>query len=221
MRGLFMLLDLDRNSLIKFSLRLFGSWAVVTIILVVFGNALISLFLPLFGNVIKVVYPNLEISMQLLEGSYGGTIQSSYLSTGLFQTPSGLEMPAGQKFTAGIDVLHALVPLAIYAIAWSLLPSRSVVVRALFTTFGIPLFFVVLVLSVPFLLIGHFEIFLYQVDKGQGASIEPGSLIDWMIFLEGGGLWLLPLFAVFQCILFTRVTLHQAERVFGVASYSV
>ena len=217
MRGLFMLLDLDRDSLIKFSLRLFGSWAVAAIISVVFGKTLISLFLPLFSNVIKVVYPNLEISMQLLEGSQGWAIQSSYLSTGLFQTPSGLKMPAGQKVNAGIDVLHALVPLAIYAIAWSLLPSKSVVERALYTTFGIPLFFVVLVLSVPFLLMGHFEMFLYQVDQGQGASIEPSGLIDWMVFLEGGGLWVLPLFAVFQCVLFTKITLYQVGKVFDVA----
>lgn len=113
--------------------------------------------------------------------------------------PPGREAPP-----ASITVMHSMVPVVILltvVVAW---PATTRTRFALRLAAALAAVLVVQLLVTPPHLAGNFEVGLQtQIARMGGERAEP-FVIRWMLFMEGGGRWVLPLVAGIVCILVTE-----------------
>lgn len=108
--------------------------------------------------------------------------------------------PKGTVLRAAGTLVHALTPLVIL---FSLLLAWPGSLRALIlrTLLSLPASLIILSLSLPFLLVGHIQSSLFNALQNVAQREMPMPLIlHWVMFMEMGGLWLMPLVLAISCI---------------------
>jgi hypothetical protein len=109
-------------------------------------------------------------------------------------------IPPGSLLSSGTHVVHTMVPIVILfsvLIAW---PVRRIRQRVILLVLGLPTLLLVLGLTTPQLLAARVEMKIIEYKLQEGIISPEPFLIQWMIFLETGGRWLLPLVGAVACV---------------------
>lgn len=175
------------------ALRLCAGWLLFAAFGYWQGDALLRLATPLLTAAVHVIAPELTSQVRLIDA--GATPE--LLLDATVARPVVLDaahiVPTGQPLPARANGVHALVPLVILCSALVALPLRGWREWRMLALLAIPLGGIVLVATTPFQLVGLIELAIHEHALALGiARSEPWSL-RWMLFLEGGGRWALPI----------------------------
>jgi len=184
------------------------AWAILTVAGLFWGRGLVELLAPL-----------LSIVADAIDSAYLPILDVRDMTDGLqlFMTAhvlhplwvhDGLTLNPGATMTAGVSVLHILVPLVIQFTALWAWPASGWRERLLFVASGLPMALLVLSLTIPFLLAGKIDMLLIDYAAQGGEIRNHTLLLNWMIFGESGAIWLIPLIAATLCVTAVR----SAER---------
>lgn len=103
----------------------------------------------------------------------------------------------GSDLTAGAHTFHALLPavwLFSLLLAW---PVERLGERTLLLLAGLPLSWLLLAITLPFQLAGMIEVMFQQYAAQYGVSRPKPWLLNWLIFFELGGDWVVPFLLAF------------------------
>lgn len=120
----------------------------------------------------------------------------------------GRIIPVGQPLPAQSNVIHAMVPVVIFFSVLMAVLVGNWRQRVLGMACGLPFALILLLLTVPFQLVGLIEISIQQLAASLGLPRPMPLTLRWMILMEGGGRWALPIAAAVACAVVAR----NAER---------
>lgn len=194
---------MNRAEVTRFALRVALAWSLLTVA-GMFGAAAL----------IKLLVPFLTLINEILAGDYTPLLDLRTVDdevqltlTAYFNLPvyvhSGLTLQPGAKITAETGVLHCLVPLTLLFTALSAWPAPTPSARVRYLGGGMLMAFPVLALTIPIVLAGKVEMLLVG-HAAQAGEVYPHTfLLDWMLFNESGGIWLIPLVGAVLCAVLT------------------
>jgi hypothetical protein len=117
---------------------------------------------------------------------------------------AGQYIPPGTELKSSVHLLHALVPLVIEMSILLVWPVQRRSQRCLLIALGLLTAVLVVMATVPAQLLGKLEISFQDVAlTGQNPRLVPW-FVDWMVFCEMGGRWLLGIAAAWLCIQLQR-----------------
>ncbi len=196
------------------SRRLIIVWVCLSMLSLLLGDRLMRPVLPLVSSVISSIQsdyrPKLEINK-----SHPDLIHMQATTRHIIPSIAAI----GAKLTAGAHISHALVPWVILfsvLIAWPVECFRQ---RILLLMLGFLLSMLVVALTIPFQLAGSIEMMFQRYAQQYGVNREKPFLLTWMLFLEVGGRWLLPIMlAIGTCLSLQSMkrnpkkSMHQKKR---------
>lgn len=186
------------------ALRLCVAWLACSILGYLFGDSLLRAATPLLTAAVHRIAPEFQSRVSLVDDGRGGmqllldarTVQPLRLGEGLI-------IPGGQALPSRANGVHVLVPFVILLSALFALPARDWRERALLSAAALPLGIAVLLATTPFQLVGLIEMALQDHAIAQGVARPTPWNLHWMMFLESGGRWVLPL--VFAAVAYAAV----------------
>lgn len=175
-------------------------WVLVAVFFYYCGATLLQLVLPWLQWIANVLSVNYHAELGLGSGDKGTVINIvAQVTEDIYQYNIPIA-PKGAELTGAGTLVHALTPLVILftlIIAW---PGslRAVLARMLV---GVPIGLAVLSCSLPFLLVSHIdEIFYTALQNVAKKPMPQPAIISWVMFMEMGGIWLLPLIGALGCV---------------------
>ena len=185
--------------LFEVGLRLVIAWLVLSLIGFVCREQLAAHCLPLIHGALAVIAPQFSGSLSLLsENDQSQILFDAHVGLPI-AVGAELVIPFGQALPASTSVIHALVPFVLLfsvMLAW---PLRGWKASVALMTLAIPTATLLLVLTTPFQLLGLIEVAIQSYANAQHAGRSEPFSLSWMLFLEGGGLWVLPLVLATVC----------------------
>lgn len=193
-----------RSAWVVLALRGLSAWVVLVALGYVAGPALTERLLPAYEAVTELLLTDFAAGLSL--GEIEGTrhIRLNATVTQPIVLTERVTVPVGREVPASITVLHSMVPAVILltvVLAW---PAASPVRFAL--RLALALLAVALTLSVinPIHLAGNLERGLQSAILQLGGERGTPWVLKGMVFMEGGGRWVLPLVAGVMCVLATE-----------------
>jgi len=180
------------------------AWAVFGALGYFLGPSLSKLLFPAYEMVAEAFLPNFAVTLSIRELNGTQHIHMDAIVTKPLVLTPKVTVPLGREVPASITVLHSMVPSVILLallVAW---PAQSL--GRLFIRILIGLVSVVLVqLAInPAHLAGNLERGIQSAVGQLGGEPSVPFVLRWMLFMEGGGRWVLPLVAAVSCILVTE-----------------
>jgi len=191
-------------NLYNLSLRLFLAWLLLSIAGYYGGQQLVSFLLPFFSDVINTISHDYSHVLKIGENKGQATIEIAAMITNRIKATDTIVLSAGQTITASIHVFHVLVPLVILftlVIAWPVQKLRD---RIQILFLALPVTTIILWLTTPMLLAGHIEKKIMLLIQNVGGVPKEPFLLNWVIFSEMGGNWLLPVIGAATCIFMSK-----------------
>ena len=189
------------RTLLRLSLRVLIVWMVLATALLAGGRVLLGMLLPLFSTFIDMMQPDFAPTLEMASDANGWSMRLRPLITkAIALGPHSFISPGTRLEWFSTSVNHTLVPILLFLTAllsWPITGVRECCARLLA---GIPVLIVVLLLSAPILLIGRVQMWLAQLAMRNGAAFHEPASVTFMIFMESGGCWLVPLVAATVCI---------------------
>jgi len=170
------------------SWRLILAWLILSIFVLLQGERLIRPVLPFASAVVETIQSDYRATLKI-SNDQPGLIQMQATTRRVIPSIAG----RGAKLTAGVHVSHALVPLVLlfsFLFSW---PVEKHQERLILLILGIPLSFILIALTLPFQLAGSLENMFQGYAQQYDVNREKPLLLTWMLFLEVGGRWLLPI----------------------------
>jgi hypothetical protein len=189
------------QSALRLSLRVLLTWAGLAVVLLIGGRVLLTAMLPLFNVFIDLMQPDFVPSLEIARDADGWVVRLRPLIAKAIAVGPGTIIPPGTRldwFSTSLD--HTLVPILLFFTALLSWPTTSAREWGLRVLTGLPALLVVLLLSAPILLIGRVQMWLTELAVRNGAPFHEPAWVTFMIFMESGGRWLLPLVAAVACI---------------------
>lgn len=191
-----------------FAVRLLLGWVLVSAAGFIFSREAVSPFLPYFSFVIHEVQhdflPTLDIT------GHGGQIELRMSALAIRDIPlnSDRHIPALSRIDyTTTNLTHVLVPAVLLLsalVAWPVKNFHEIFYRIVF---GVGALVIVMGLTTPLFLAGRFEMWLSDT----GAPSVSTWLVDWVIFTEGGGRWLLPIVAAVAAVSLARFLVQPRD----------
>lgn len=189
----------DSKQLLKLVGKLFATWALLSALGALYGQQLVNHSLPLMQgfaqNITDDFYVNLgwqkENSRMLMINANFGIPKTSIRALGI---------NPGATVSAGTNVEHILVPLVLLftvVICWPVTRWKH---RGVLLLLSLPAALLSLVLTTPYLLVGKVEGLLQDQAQQVGVIRDKPLYLDWMLFTEVGGRWLLPICLGLICV---------------------
>ncbi|MEM7466407.1 MAG: hypothetical protein AAF387_05920 [Pseudomonadota bacterium] len=189
----------DSKQLLKLSGKIVLAWLVLSLLGIVCGKAIVESTFPLMRgfaqNITDDFYVNFaweepDSRMLLIDANFGVAKPSI----------KALGINSGASITAGTNVEHILVPLVLLFIVVICWPVSSWKQRGTLLLLSLPAGVLTLLLTTPFLLVGKVETFLQEYASKAKVVREKPLYLDWMLFTEVGGRWLLPICLGMLCV---------------------
>jgi hypothetical protein len=202
---------MNRRELISLTLKGLLAWLVLSGLVWYFGEWLGKGLFPLLKAVIMTMNSEMSPSLKLVKP----TAQLDYaleLSVWLLR-PVYLNaaqfIPPGTELKSSAHLLHALVPLIIEMSILLVWPVQRWWQRCLLIALGLLTAVLVILAVLPAQLLGKLEISFQEVAlTGKNPRPVPW-FVDWMVFCEMGGRWLLAIAAAWLCIQVQRGLLRD------------
>jgi len=122
---------------------------------------------------------------------------------------ANLGIPPGTELNSSAHLLHALVPLVIEGSILLVWPVQRYSQRLLLIAMGILTAILVVMVTLPAQLLGTLEISFQEVALTGEKPRSVPWFVDWMVFCEMGGRWLLGVVAAWLCIQLQRGLLRR------------
>ncbi|HMW47976.1 MAG TPA: hypothetical protein PKD17_05695 [Cellvibrionaceae bacterium] len=184
--------------------RLMAAWLVMAVVFYSGGAFLLQQALPLVQWIANSLSDNYTAQLSLGSSEQGAIIQiAATVSRNIYYATLPIA-PKGAVLTGAGTLVHTLTPLVILfslLIAWPC-PWR---VLALRLVIGALLGLLIILGTLPFLLISHIEGTLHAaVQQFLPNPVPMPKVFYWVMFVEMGGLWLLPILAAMGSIALTQ-----------------
>jgi hypothetical protein len=156
--------------------------------------------LPFFTTIIDKISPDYSPVLNIAMHEQAYSIDLLANITRPIRLSGEKFLPPGTLLTAGSHVIHTMVPMVILftvLIAW---PVKRIKERVIVLLLGLPMVYIVLGLTTPQLLAGRIAIKIFEYKAREGIVPPEPFIIQWMIFVESGGRWLLPLAGAISCV---------------------
>jgi hypothetical protein len=198
---------MNQRDLIFLILKGLLVWLVLSGFVWYFGEWLVSVLFPLLKAVMRMMMPELAPSLRLVKSAQSQLDYSIELSVSVLR-PIYLNtvqnIPKTTNLVLAGNLLHILVPLVIEGTILLVWPVQRWSQRFLLITFGLLSAVLVVLVTLPALLLGNLEISLQDIAlTGQNPRSVPW-FVDWLVFCEMGGRWLLGIVAAWLCIRLQR-----------------
>lgn len=189
-------------------IRLAASWLLLCAAGYFFGAQIVLACLPLFEVVISAVQSDFAPALDVVGSRAGAELRMSAIL--LRNVPLDhmryLETASHIDYTT-MELFHVLVPAVLLLGVLGAWPSRTpkeLVMRALF---GVPALVGVLGVTTALTLAGRFKMWLVEATAGSPVPMHEDWLVQWVLFNELGGRWLIPIAVGIAC-----VEVRQPER---------
>lgn len=198
--------------LTQLSLRLIVAWLLVSIFFFVSGEWVVRALLPYLTAVTNMLAHNYTTELSISNNSTGKIIAIVATAT---EDVYRLEIPIapiGTRINGSGTLMHALVPIVIL---YTILIAWPAALTKLFThiVLGVPATLCMLALTTPMLLLSHIEqVFHTAAQNYAGKELPLPFMMNWVVFMELGGMWLLPMVFSFLCIKLSAFFVFGAKR---------
>jgi hypothetical protein len=203
---------MNRRDLVYLILKGFLAWLVLSGLAGYFGEWLVKGLFPLLKAVMMTMTPELAPSMKLVKLAQSELEYSVELSAWVLRPiylNAGQYIPPGTDLKSSAHLLHVLVPLVIEGTILLVWPVQNWSQRFLLIALGLLTAVLVVTATLPAHLLGKLEIYFQDVAlTGQNPRPVPW-FVDWMVFCEMGGRWLLGIAAAWLCIQLKRGLLRS------------
>jgi hypothetical protein len=198
---------MNRVELIRLLLKGLSVWLLISGLFWWLGDCLLQALLPLFEAVVSQLSREISPAIKLmpsLESVGDSTINlSAWVLSPIYLNEQQF-IPPGTELTSSAHLLHALVPVVIELAIVMVWPVSAWSQRFLLIGLGFFTALLVILATIPTLLLGHLEVTFQEVAQtGNRPRLVPWFL-DWMIFCELGGSWLLAILGAWLCIQIQR-----------------
>lgn len=195
---------MDAKTVLHFSAKLFFYWLTISILLFFYGKPVLSSLLPLLST----TFNNIADSYQGMLTIGESDLKTKHLAVQVNVTLvkdvyiQGIPVaPAGYRLASATDFIHNLVPVVIFYTLILSFPMKLVWSRFMAIALSVPLMLIVLVATIPTLLAGHIEAQLFQAAQNVAKKeLNEPFIMDWVVFIETGGRWLIPLVLALICV---------------------
>lgn len=188
-------------------LKGFLAWLMLSGLVLYGGEWLVKVLFPLIRAVMMTMTQEMAISLKLVKSPQSQfdysielvawVLRPIYLNTEKY-------IPPKTDLESSVHLLHALVPIVIEATILLVWPVQHWRQRVLLLVLGLPTAVLVLMATLPAQLLGSLELSI-QVTALTGNNPRSSPwFLDWMVFCELGGRWLLGIAAAWLCIQLQR-----------------
>ncbi|HUK63813.1 MAG TPA: hypothetical protein VLV15_10770 [Dongiaceae bacterium] len=189
------------RSTAELAARLLLAWLAVSVLAGLAGHHLIAALLPVFTFVVKAASPELVPRLDIAVRNHEYMLELSFWTTRPIPLGDHMVLAAFSRFeNAATHVSHTLAPATILLVPVLAWPARTLAEWSVRTVLALPLLLLLLAVTAPLLLSGRVELTLLEMQARYGASPAAPLLVAWVIFLESGGRWLLPIVGAASCI---------------------
>jgi hypothetical protein len=185
----------------RLAVRFFVIWAILALVLLIFGAKAIGALLPLLASTIDILQRDFVVTLQISHDSGEWMLRMQPLVVSRLELTTNWIIPPGAQlgwFSVHLD--HILVPALLFLTVlggWPVTGRREAGVRVML---GVPTLLVGLTIITSVHLIALVQMFLVNSGMKHGATFNEPWVVTGMIFLESGGRWLLPLVAAAGCV---------------------
>lgn len=194
---------MTRRDLFFLSLKGLLAWLVLSCLVWYFKEQLINGLLPLIKAVAILISPDLSPSFKLVKSAHSSLDYSIELTAWVLHPiylNASHSIPAKTELKSIADLLHVMVPLVIEGSILLVWPVQRWPQRGLLLALGMPTAVLVVMATLPTQLLGNLEL-SFQDIASAGEILRPIPwFVDWMVFCELGGRWLLGIAASWICI---------------------
>lgn len=188
------------ESILMLTLRVLGIWLLLSLLMLVFGEALLALLLPYFTFLMNLWADSYSSVLTITSIDTARVIQVTSTITQAVYIDTIPVAPPGHQLYAATNVVHSYVPIVILFTALAAWQVRSKQERLYAFMFAVPVLLIILGLMVPPLLLGHIESTLLNAAQNVSErSLTPPYVMQWVIFSETGGRWLFPIVGALLC----------------------
>ncbi|MCG8668317.1 MAG: hypothetical protein MI867_02805 [Pseudomonadales bacterium] len=201
---------LANRTFLMLALRSFAIWLVVSLAMFIAPTDFFEWLTPFLEWSFNLLANDLQSNFSVTNRDGKLTLQVTAMLLQDLYIETIPVAPAGYRFHAATELIHNLVPVVIMLTGLLSWPLRSLKERLLYLSLGLPALFIVIALTVPTLLLGHVQaIALSAAENMAQIEITKPFIMQWVIFLEVGGRWLLPIVALAICLALLNVFRKQ------------
>lgn len=202
---------MTRRELFVLTLKGMLAWLALSGLVLFFGENLITGLFPLLKAGMISIAPDLSPSLHIVKSAQSQLDYSIELSAWVLR-PIYLNashyIPPRTELKSSAHLLHSFVPLVIEGSILLVWPVRHWRQRLWLLGSGLLAAALVILATLPALLLGHLEISFQDIaESGSNPRVVPW-FVDWMVFCEMGGRWLLGIAAAWLCIQIQRALLR-------------
>lgn len=202
---------MNRRELFHLTLKGLLAWLILSGLVLYSGEWLVKGLFPLLKAVMITMVPDLSPGLKLVrlvQSQLDYSIELSawvlrpvYLNTSYFIQPS-------TELKSSVHLLHSLVPLVIEGSILLVWPVQHWRQRLLLIGLGLLTSALLVMATLPALLLGKLEISFQDIAESGSSPRAVPWFVDWMVFCEMGGRWLLAIATAWLCITLQRAILR-------------
>ena len=178
------------------ALRVLATWVLLSWLGLACAPELVAPLLPMFSAVLDMLLLGQFIpSLDLAGEGNGAVLRLSALTIRALPLPDDIYVPAMARLPhITTHLSHVLVPAILLACALVAWPARNRAEALLRVALGVVAMAPVMALTTPVTLAGRLHMLVSEPGPGNHRW-----LLDWVLFAEGGGRWLVPRVAAAAC----------------------
>lgn len=170
------------------------------------GRALVETALPILDFIAQAAWPNYVGRFEVVDDAKGSELRFRSTALTNIRVARDAYVPVGARIDpASTSLLHVLVPVVIALAAlwaWPVAGGRDRIVRIAAT---VPLALAALAATAPLSLVALVEIGVRNSLLQSGIAAAESWPIGYLVFLETGGRWLIPIVLAALCVLAGRM----------------
>ncbi len=190
------------------ALKLVVAWLFVSIFFFMCGEWIIHILLPYLSFWTNLVAHNYSAELNINTSQTGKIIAIVATATEDVYRLNIPIAPKGTSVTGSGTLMHALVPIVIlFTILFSWPTTFKKQVTQII--FGLVIMLLLLALTTPILLASHIEeVFHTAAQNYAGKELPMPLMMRWVVFMEIGGVWLLPINGAFLSVKSSDFFIH-------------
>ena len=202
---------MNQRELIVLLLKGLLAWLVLSVLVWYFGGGLIKALFPLLNAVMSSISPEISPGLKLLnlaQSQLDASIELSAWTLRPIYLNEKQFIPPGTDLKSSTHLLHVLVPMVIEGSILLVWPVQRWQQRAMLIGLGLLAAVLVVMAILPAHLLAQMEISFQDVALTADQPRPVPWFVDWMVFCEMGGRWLLGVLAAWLCIQLQRELLR-------------
>lgn len=182
--------------------RILGAWLIASLIATTCGEQLLMALEPFFKSIILLVQKDFSPTLEIVNQHGFAVLRLLPLTVRPYQLTPDMHLREGfilEGVTTSVD--HAILPLVILSMLLFAWPFRyGFKEMCLRFVFGLVGAIVVMGVTTPLFLAARVQMNTMIFAAQLGGNPQKPLLIDWMIFTESGGRWLIPIVVGILCV---------------------